>query len=154
MSYLSIASSVPGSVVVIAHAFVGNRFRVSTRAVLSLFGMVAAFFVIIVMAYVDSDDWSTAFMATNLVLAVVINVFRALFRATNRFLEETFLFYFSRFSSFFSANMGKFPVKYMGSLANGICMGGLIPVVVNILILSMDVDIQVNSLMPLISHKI
>ena len=40
--------------------------------------------------------------------------------------------------------MGKFPVKYMGSLANGICMGGLIPVIVNIVILSMDVDIQVD----------
>ena len=40
--------------------------------------------------------------------------------------------------------MGKFPVSYMGSLANGICMGGLIPVIVNILILSMDVDIQVR----------
>ena len=38
--------------------------------------------------------------------------------------------------------MGKFPVKYMGSLANGICMGGLIPVVVNIIILSMDVNNQ------------
>jgi len=30
----------------------------------------------------------------------------------------------------------------MGSLANGICMGGLIPVGVNIAILAMDVDIQ------------
>lgn len=38
--------------------------------------------------------------------------------------------------------MGKFPVKYMGSLANGICMGGLIPVLVNIFFLSLDVDIQ------------
>ena len=38
--------------------------------------------------------------------------------------------------------MGKFPVQYMGSLANGICMGGLIPVLLNLLILSMDVDIQ------------
>lgn len=38
--------------------------------------------------------------------------------------------------------MGKFPVEYMGSLANGICMGGLMPVMVNIMILSLDVDIQ------------
>ncbi len=40
--------------------------------------------------------------------------------------------------------MGKFPVKYMGSLANGVCMGGLVPVVVNIVILSLDVNIQVR----------
>lgn len=38
--------------------------------------------------------------------------------------------------------MGKFPVAYMGSLANGVCMGGLGPVIINIVILSMDVDIQ------------
>ena len=38
--------------------------------------------------------------------------------------------------------MGKFPVEYMGSLANGVCMGGLIPVLFNIAILSMDVDVQ------------
>ena len=41
-----------------------------------------------------------------------------------------------------SSNMGKFPVIYMGSLSNGVCMGGLVPVLVNILILSMDVNIQ------------
>ena len=41
-----------------------------------------------------------------------------------------------------SSNMGKFPVIYMGSLSNGICMGGLVPVLVNIAILSMDVNIQ------------
>ena len=41
-----------------------------------------------------------------------------------------------------SANMGKFPVEYMGSLANGVCMGGLVPVIFNIAILSMDVDVQ------------
>lgn len=46
------------------------------------------------------------------------------------------------FYHLFSSNMGKFPVQYMGSLANGICMGGLIPVLLNLLILSMDVDIQ------------
>ncbi len=40
--------------------------------------------------------------------------------------------------------MGKFPVTYMGSLSNGVCMGGLVPVVVNIVILSMDVDIQAS----------
>ena len=46
--------------------------------------MIVAFFGIIVMAYLDSDEWTTAFMVSNLVLAVIINVFRALFRATNR----------------------------------------------------------------------
>ncbi len=40
--------------------------------------------------------------------------------------------------------MGKFPVEYTGSLSNGITMGGIIPVLINILILSMNVDVQVS----------
>ena len=80
-----------------------------------------------VLAYLDSDDWTTLFLILNLTLAVIINIFRALFRAVC------------------SANMGKFPVEYMGSLANGVCMGGLIPVVFNIGILSMDIDVQGGS---------
>jgi hypothetical protein len=87
-------------------------------------GMIITFSGIIVLAYLDSDDWTTLFLILNLTLAVIINIFRALFRAVN------------------SSNMGKFPVEYMGSLANGICFGGLVPVLVNITILSMDVDIQ------------
>ena len=39
---------------------------------------------IIVLAYLDTDDYATAFLAANLSLAVVINAFRALCRAANR----------------------------------------------------------------------
>ncbi|XP_059084389.1 equilibrative nucleoside transporter 3-like [Tigriopus californicus] len=123
-SYISIASSIPSAITVILHAFVGNRFTIHWRALVSLIGMIATFSGIIVLAYMDSDDWATSFLISNLTLAVVINIFRALFRATN------------------SANMGKFPVSYMGSLANGICVGGLIPVLVNIFFLTLKVDIQ------------
>ena len=38
--------------------------------------------------------------------------------------------------------MGKFPVRYMGSLSSGVCMGGLIPVIFNVTILGLDVDMQ------------
>ena len=38
--------------------------------------------------------------------------------------------------------MGKFPVRYMASLSSGVCMGGLIPVLFNVTILGLDVDMQ------------
>lgn len=46
--------------------------------------MIITFTGIIVMAYLDSDAWQTAFLISNLTLAVIINIFRALFRAANR----------------------------------------------------------------------
>ncbi len=42
-----------------------------------------------------------------------------------------------------SSYLGRFPVTYISSLSNGICMGGLIAVSINIAILGMDVDMQV-----------
>ena len=35
-SYISIASSVPSAVTVVTHAFVGNRFSVNKRAIISI----------------------------------------------------------------------------------------------------------------------
>lgn len=128
-------------------------------------GMIMTFSGIILLAYLDSDDWMTPFLICNLILAVIINVFRALFRAANRCviylsficnaenistndrnlfpLRLDFpLFLLDTVFCDASSNMGKFPVIYMGSLSNGVCMGGLVPVMVNILILSMDVNHQ------------
>ncbi len=123
-SYIAIASSVPSFVVVIGHAIVGNRFSVRGKSLVSLIGVGVTYVGIVILAYLDSDDWATLFLVGNLTLAVVVNVFRALLRATS------------------TANMGKFPVKYVGSLANGVCMGGLIPVIFNVAVLGLDVDIQ------------
>ncbi len=39
--------------------------------------------------------------------------------------------------------LGKFPVTYIGSFSNGICMSGLLAVSINIAILGMDVDMEV-----------
>ncbi len=41
--------------------------------------------------------------------------------------------------------MAKFPVRYTGSLSNGLVIGGLIPVLLNILLLSMNINEQVSS---------
>ena len=49
--------------------------------------MITTFTGIIILAYLDSDDWMTPFLISNLILAVIINIFRALFRATNRYVN-------------------------------------------------------------------
>ncbi len=40
---------------------------------------------IVILAYVNSDDWVTAFMVLNLTLAAIVNAFRAWLRATTRY---------------------------------------------------------------------
>ncbi len=42
-----------------------------------------------------------------------------------------------------SHNLGKFPVKYMGNLSKGVCVGGVLAVLINLAVLSVDVHIQV-----------
>ena len=41
------------------------------------------------------------------------------------------------------ANLGTFPVTYMGNVVNGAGMGGLLPSVVNVVILAINADYQV-----------
>ena len=82
-SYIAIASSVPSFIVVVGHAFVGNRFSERGKSLISLIGISFTFSGIIVLAYLDSDDWATLFLIGNLTLAVIVNAFRALLRATN-----------------------------------------------------------------------
>ena len=52
-SYIFIASSIPSMVIVVIHAFVGNRFSVRARSVLSLTGIIVTFSGIIGM-----DTWT------------------------------------------------------------------------------------------------
>ena len=51
-------------------------------------GIIVTYFGVIIFAYLDSDDWMGVFLLGNLSLAVVINIFRSLFRATNRLRRE------------------------------------------------------------------
>ena len=104
-------------------------------------GILLSFCGVISLAYVNSDGWIGIFLASNLVLSVIINAFRALFRATNRF-DSNFEMLIACVKHFVSANLSKFPIRYMGSLCNGVTCGGLLPVLVNLLILSLDVDMQ------------
>ncbi len=154
LSYLGIASSLPACFVYLVHSLIGKRFSVHAKALFSLVGMIITFTGFIVLAYLDTSDWTDAFMVVNLVLAVIVNVFRAIFRITNRCGGETTSVTSRKqtmllFTSFcFSSYLGRFPVTYIGNLSNGICMAGLIAVSINIAILGMDVDMQVIKLHP------
>ena len=79
-SYLSIAANVPNAIFVIAHALAGHRFAMSSRLVVSQAGQIVVFSAILVLAAVDSDDWQQAFLVSNLVVVVLINIFAAVFQ--------------------------------------------------------------------------
>ncbi len=83
------------------------------------------FVAVTALAYLDTDAWTGGFLGASIALTCAINVCRAWFRAAN------------------SANLGKFPAAYTASLCNGITMGGLIPVLVNLLLLSLNADFRV-----------
>jgi equilibrative nucleoside transporter 1/2/3 len=80
--------------------------------------------VIIAMAGVDSDSWQNTFLIVNLTTIALLNVVSAAFQGS------------------FCANLGKFPVRYLGNVTNGAGMGGLLPSVVNVIILAVNGDAQ------------
>lgn len=82
LSLLGIAGSVPSTVVIVGHAFIGTWVSVHTKSVYSQVGIIVTFVGVIVLAILDTEDWTDVFMALNLALAVIINAFRGLFRAT------------------------------------------------------------------------
>ena len=53
------------------------------------------------LALADSDSWQEAFLAANLTILMLLSVFNAVFQGA------------------FTANLGPFPEKYMGSFMSG-----------------------------------
>ena len=96
-SYLAIASNVPNALFVILNAMFGQRFQLKHRMFLSLAVVIALFFIVLVFAKANSDQWQHEFLDLILVLVVLINCFTAIFQGA--------LF----------GVAGKFPPKYMVS---------------------------------------
>ncbi len=46
-------------------------------------GLILAYIGIMVLAVLDTHEWQETFMIMNLVLCVILNTFRAIFRGTN-----------------------------------------------------------------------
>ena len=70
------------------------------------------------LALVDSDSWQKTFLAVNLSAIAFMNVFNAIFQGS------------------VMANLSNFPEKYIGHMSSGQGMGGLLPSVVNVIILA------------------
>ena len=127
LSRLGIASSVPTTIVIIAHIFVAEKFGVRHKSLFSLVkkyfenikrskilcflvtkgwneldvcgyhfpgkiswncdtnsAIYSALLVLYLKAFLDTSGWVDAFMSLNLFLAVVLNTFRAVLRATSK----------------------------------------------------------------------
>jgi len=117
-SYLSIASNVPNAVFVILHALLGHLVGMRIRVLGSQIGQMIVFACITALALVDSDSWQKTFLAVNLSAIAFMNVFNAVFQGS------------------VMANLANFPEKYIGHHSSGQGMGGLLPSVVNVIILA------------------
>ncbi len=79
-SYLAIASNVPNAVCVILNALFGQRFLLKFRIFISLGTIVVLFFIIMVLAKANSDEWQREFLEFVLVLVVLINCCTAVYQ--------------------------------------------------------------------------
>ncbi|TRY77281.1 hypothetical protein TCAL_10226 [Tigriopus californicus] len=124
-AYLSIAANVPNAIFVILHALIGHWFSMRLRIFGSQVGQIVVFLFIVILSILDTDDWQRLFMILNLLIIALINTFSAIFQGSA------------------SANVGKFPVPYIGNMVSGAGMGGLLPALVNVIILAVEADFQV-----------
>lgn len=121
-SYLAIASNIPNAMFVILNALIGQNIQLKYRIFISL-GLVIGFFgVVLVFSETNSDEWQKKFMVLILILVVLINCCSAIFQG-----------------GVFGV-AGKFPPKYIGAVMAGQAMGGVFPALVDIGVISADVE--------------
>jgi len=120
-SYLAIASNIPNALFVILNAVYGQKFSLNQRVSFALVGINIFFIVITVLSGVNSDDWQNTFLAIILVLVVLINVCGAIYQGA------------------VLGAAAKFPTKYMTAAMTGQSVGGIFPVVVDIVVTSADI---------------
>ena len=75
-------------------------------------------------AFSDSDLWQEEFLAANLAALMLLSVFNAVFQGS------------------VTASLGPFPEKYMGGFMSGQGVGGIVPSVLNVVIIASDADPQ------------
>ena len=76
------------------------------------------------LAFSDSDSWQEEFLAANLTALMLLSVFNAIFQGS------------------VTAVLGPFPEQYMGSFMSGQGVGGIIPSVLNVIIIACNADPQ------------
>jgi len=121
-SYLAIASNVPGAMTTLVHSFCGQRIGVSTRIFWALSILFSSFVALLALSIPDSDAWQENFLHVVLLLVVLTNVGVNVLQGA--------LFGVS----------GRFPPSYAGYVMTGQAMGGVLPAVVAIALVTLDVQ--------------
>ncbi|XP_030059276.1 equilibrative nucleoside transporter 3 [Microcaecilia unicolor] len=127
-SYLSIASTIPSVVCLLASFLLVNKVTSSVRVLSSLAVMLAIFLVTTVLVKVDTSSWTHEFFALTMVCVAIIS------GASNIFTGSVF------------GLTGNFPMKYSQALISGQAMGGTVSAVALVIDISVAVDVTDSAL--------
>ncbi|NXS77233.1 S29A3 protein, partial [Erpornis zantholeuca] len=127
-SYISIASTVPSVLCLIANFLLVNKVAASVRILSSLFVMLAVFLVITVLVKVDTSAWTTRFFTLTIGCVAVVSSASTIFS-----------------SSIFGLS-SCFPMKNLQALVSGQAMGGTISAVASVIDLAVAADVTDSAL--------
>nr|XP_033799474.1 equilibrative nucleoside transporter 3 isoform X3 [Geotrypetes seraphini]XP_033799475.1 equilibrative nucleoside transporter 3 isoform X3 [Geotrypetes seraphini] len=127
-SYLSIASTVPSVICLLANFLLVNKVSSSVRVLSSLAVMLAIFLVTTVLVKVDTSSWTHEFFALTMVCVAVIS------GASNIFTGSVF------------GLTGYFPMKYSQALISGQAMGGAVSAVALVIDISVAAEVTNSTL--------
>ncbi|NWT13310.1 S29A3 protein, partial [Vireo altiloquus] len=127
-SYISIASTVPSVLCLIANFLLVNKVPASVRILSSLFVMLAVFLVITVLVKVDTSAWTTRFFTLTIGCVAVVSSASTIFS-----------------SSIFGLS-SCFPMRNLQALISGQAMGGTISAVASVIDLAAAADVTDSAL--------
>ena len=121
-SYVAIASNVPGAITTLLHSGFGQRVSVCTRMGWALSLLFVSFCCLLALSTPNSDLWQEKFLHLVLMLIVLANVGVNVLQG-----------------SMFGIS-GRFPPLYAGAVMMGQAMGGVVPSLVSIALISFEVE--------------
>ncbi|XP_005882788.1 PREDICTED: equilibrative nucleoside transporter 3 [Myotis brandtii] len=127
-SYLSIASTVPSVLCLVANFLLVNRVPVHVRVLASLSVMLAIFVVMTVLVKVDTSSWTRSFFAVTIACMAILSGTSTVFN-----------------SSVFGMT-GSFPMRNSQALISGGAMGGTISAVASLVDLALSNDVTDSTL--------
>ncbi|XP_014640378.1 PREDICTED: equilibrative nucleoside transporter 3 [Ceratotherium simum simum] len=127
-SYLSVASTVPSVLCLMANFLLVNRVSVHVRVLASLTVMLAIFVVMTVLVKVDTSSWTYGFFAVTIVCMAILSGAATIFN-----------------SSIFGMT-GSFPMRNSQALIAGGAMGGTVSAVASLVDLAASSDVTDSAL--------
>jgi len=105
-SSLSLVSMAPNFFFLFLNVLIGHRFSIQPRLYLTLSCNIVLFILSLVFTQVTTDPWQNTFYWITLAFAMLFNINDSIFQGA------------------FASYLGRLPMKYMSSLANGQAIGG------------------------------